>query len=140
MLSSELAASRVHAIIQDIGVHSPLATPRTRIMRGGAGLAGGLLAGICGVFTAYTALQPALKEGAEKRAGTFREQHEEENKDNVLSQAIISDLKEAKKEVNKYDNGGFAWGIRKALFGPKPPHDSPSLAGADANTRDEKDR
>ncbi|KXT07465.1 hypothetical protein AC578_565 [Pseudocercospora eumusae] len=108
-------------------------------MRGGAGLAGGLLAGVCGVFTAYTAFQPAFKEDAEKRAGTFREQHEE-NKDNVLSQAIISDLKEAKEEVNNYDSGGFAWGIRKALFGSRPPHDNPAISGADANTRHEKDK
>ncbi|KAF7196409.1 hypothetical protein HII31_02137 [Pseudocercospora fuligena] len=108
-------------------------------MRGGAGLAGGLLAGVCGVFTAYTAFQPAFKEDAEKRAGTFREQHEEENKDNVLSQAIISDLKEAKEGVNKYDSGGFAWGIRKALFGSKPPHDNAAISGADASTRDGKD-
>jgi hypothetical protein len=37
--------------------------------------------------------------------------------DTVISEAIMKDLKEAKAQVN---TGGFAWGIRQALFGSNP--------------------
>lgn len=87
----------------------------------GERLAGLALATVCGVATAYTTLQPALKEEAEKKAGTFNARHEQDRtaKDTQLSRAIISDLEEAKREFVGGDkgNGGFAWGIRRWLAG-----------------------
>ncbi|EMF17130.1 uncharacterized protein SEPMUDRAFT_57227 [Sphaerulina musiva SO2202] len=89
-------------------------------MRGG-NVAGLVIATVCGVATAYTTLQPALEEEAEKKAGTFNSRQEKDRtaKDTQLSRAIISDLKEAKREVIGEDkgNGGFAWGIRRWLAG-----------------------
>ncbi|KAI5370101.1 hypothetical protein Slin14017_G009800 [Septoria linicola] len=90
-------------------------------MRGG-NLAGLTIATVCGIATAYTTLQPALQEEAEKKAGTFVQQHDNtdddgktRDKDTQLSRAILSDLKEAKRDAIGEDkgNGGFAWGIRK---------------------------
>lgn len=83
---------------------------------------------------AYATFQPALKEEQEKRAGTFTEQHQaQENKDNVISQAILSDLKQAKEEAVRHDSGRFAWGIRQWFAGegrttpdPAPEQPSPS--------------
>lgn len=87
---------------------------------------------------AYSAFQPALKDDAEKRAGTFQEHHQEgseRSKHNVLSQAIMSDLKEAKQEVTKED--GFAWGIRKALFGPTNPSKNDTQTSVAAVSQEE---
>ena len=44
--------------------------------------------------------------------------------DKVISTAIMSDLKEAKEQVTD-TSGGFAWGIRQAIFG-KPAQPSPA--------------
>lgn len=50
------------------------------------------------------------------------DQHgEKKDQDKAISQAIISDFKEAKEELTKTGNGGFAWGIRQMLFGGPSP-------------------
>lgn len=49
------------------------------------------------------------------------EQHQSpEEQEKIISQQIVSDLREARKEVSNYDKGRFAWGIRQALFGTEP--------------------
>ncbi len=37
--------------------------------------------------------------------------------DKALSQAIISDLKEAGQQIQPTQSKGFAWGIREAIWG-----------------------
>ena len=63
---------------------------------------------------AYTTLQPELEQQRAERLGEFHEQHPKN--DTIISQAIMSDLKEAKQQVEG-DSKGFAWGIREAIWG-----------------------
>lgn len=71
------------------------------------GLAGAMA---CGIATAYTALQPALEEQQQAKRGVFAEQHNnKQEQENAISQAMISDFKEAKEELTNVGNGGFAW-------------------------------
>lgn len=112
-------------------------------MRGGT-FAGVALATVCGALTSefsmavptpstlltsiyllvYTTLQPALQQQKEEREGIFNEQHAStENQEKRIGRAIASDFKEAREEVEKSYSGvrgGFAWGIRQALFGTEP--------------------
>ncbi|CZT17275.1 uncharacterized protein RCC_03109 [Ramularia collo-cygni] len=94
-------------------------------MRGRGFNAIGLIgATVCGVATAYTALQPALEEQQLAKEGTFGVQHNTvKDSETAISQAIQSDLKEAKEELTNAQKGGFAWGIRQMLFGGPSPRD-----------------
>ena len=77
------------------------------------------IAAFCGVVTAYATLQPEFEKQRAEREGDFSHQHLEEKQaqpDNVISQAILSDLKEAKYQVEG-DEKGIAWGIREAIWG-----------------------
>lgn len=53
----------------------------------------------------------------------------------------MSDLKEAKKEATSTSTGGFAWGIRQALFGSKDQSrsDTPAPRPSPSQTTDLKD-
>lgn len=82
----------------------------------------------CYLIAAYTTFVPALEEEAERKAGTFEAQHGTEGdnvreKDTQLSRAILSDLKEAKKQAIGEDRGrgGFAWGIRQWFWSSGEP-------------------
>lgn len=77
----------------------------------------------------YTTLQPELvKEQAlrEEQNSTFANQHPKEHekheqqaaeaqRDTAISRAMAKDFQEAGEQLK--NEGGFAWGIRKALFG-----------------------
>jgi len=82
-------------------------------------IAGPVLAAAFGIFTAFSTFQPELKKKQEERQGIPHERNAAvENKDNVISQAILSDIREAQQKVTQTTgNRGFAWGIRNALFG-----------------------
>jgi hypothetical protein len=69
----------------------------------------------------YTSFQPALQQQKDEREGNFAARHTQPaNKDTAISDAILSDLREVRRDVvGKAERGGFAWGIRQALFGPK---------------------
>lgn len=62
--------------------------------------------------------------------GTFAEHHTTpKDQENMISEAIKSDFKEAKDELtNVGKGGGFAWGIRQMLFGGPSPRDRNVLA------------
>ncbi|KAK3675055.1 hypothetical protein LTR78_004989 [Recurvomyces mirabilis] len=81
---------------------------------------GVLMAGVFGVFTAYSAFQPELQREQEEKAGGFQQKHVE-TKDNVISEAILSDLRDAKEQVagtkNQGSGKGALWGVREAIFG-----------------------
>ncbi|KAK5112151.1 hypothetical protein LTR62_004494 [Meristemomyces frigidus] len=88
--------------------------------------AGVLMAALFGIFTAYTAFQPELsREAEEKATGTFKEVHTTPAanaahvKDNAISEAILSDLREAKREVTGVggERKGALWGVREATWG-----------------------
>lgn len=79
----------------------------------------------------YSTLQPelekerALREGqdpvfAKQVTPAQHEQHAqaalEAQRDTAVSRAMAEDFREAGQQVKS--EGGFAWGIRKALFGP----------------------
>jgi hypothetical protein len=74
----------------------------------------------------YTSFQPALQQQRDEKEGKFQTQHGQPvdpsvNRDTAISDAIRSDFKDAKREViGEIDKTKFAWGIRQALFGPKP--------------------
>jgi len=75
--------------------------------------------------------QPELQRQKEEREGVFPEQHVPDVKDNenAISQAIISDLREAREEAKKTQ---FAWGIRQWLFGKPDQTTTKAPEGIDA--------
>jgi hypothetical protein len=83
--------------------------------RGFAALGLGLAA-LFGVATAWTTLQPALEQQRAEREGDFIKHHHQQD-DDVISKAIMSDLKEAKEQMEPQESKGFAWGIREAIWG-----------------------
>jgi predicted outer membrane lipoprotein len=89
---------------------------------------GVLLATAFGIFTAYSAFQPELKKQADERQGIFHDQHEQEKQDHVLSDAIISDLRQAEKQYIGPTKKGALWGIREAIWGK--PEDVQQARGA----------
>ncbi|KAF2479048.1 hypothetical protein BDY17DRAFT_327849 [Neohortaea acidophila] len=78
------------------------------------GVAGAL---ICGVAIGYTTWQPELVRIRAEQSGEKLEQPPRNDK--IISEAIMSDLQEAKQQVTEVQKGGFAWGIRQKLFGPR---------------------
>jgi hypothetical protein len=78
----------------------------------------------------YTTLQPELvKEKAHREQldpelvrqhpnalAEHEQQAAEAQRDTAISRAIVDDFKEAGQQITQ---GGFAWGIRKAIFGGK---------------------
>lgn len=82
---------------------------------------------------AYTALQPALEEQQQEKEGSFATQHNNKDQEHAISQAMISDFKEAKEELSTVtkagNHGGFAWGIRQMLFGGPSPQDRTAQPG-----------
>lgn len=74
------------------------------------------LATTFGVLTAYVTWRPELEEQRAKRLG--HELPKREHADNVISEQMREDFREAGKEFDQ--EGGFAWGIRKALRGRNP--------------------
>ncbi len=87
------------------------------------------LVAICGIATAYATFQPEFEKQRAERNGEFHQQHADDNQDQVISRAIISDLKEAKYQVEG-DGKGIAWGIREAIWGK--PEDTKSQTNAAA--------
>lgn len=82
---------------------------------------------------AYTTLQPELEKQQAEQRGEFREKHT--NNDTIISQAIMSDLKEAKQQVEG-DSKGFAWGIREKIWGsPEGQQTLPKSSSSDTNTQ-----
>jgi len=77
-----------------------------------------------------------LQRQKEEREGTFHSEHVPDVKDNetAISQAIMSDLREARAEASKTQ---FAWGIRQWLGGKRgePAEPAPSK-GASAPSPD----
>jgi len=103
-------------------------------MRGG-NVAAVALATVCGVATAYTTFQPALEQQKEEREGTFRDNHKSpEDQERIISKAISNDFEEAKKELKKLDDGGFAWGIRKWFRGQESQPDAQSQSTNNATS------
>ncbi|KAK3698913.1 hypothetical protein LTR37_016700 [Vermiconidia calcicola] len=89
---------------------------RIKMSRGFAA-AGVGLATVLGVLSAYSTFRPELEKQKAEQLGKldeFRSQHA--TNDNVISQAISSDLKEAREQV-RGESKGFAWGIRQAIWG-----------------------
>lgn len=68
----------------------------------------------------YASFRPEFEKQRAERLGEFQRQHQDDGNDKVISQAILHDLKAAKKQVT--DTGGFGWGIRQALFGRPDPN------------------
>lgn len=74
------------------------------------------IASICGVLTAYATFRPALEEQRAERLG--HEIGDGKAYGTVISDQMRQDFREAEKEFQ--NEGGFAWGIRQALFGRNP--------------------
>ena len=75
--------------------------------------------------------QPEFEKQKSEQDGDFKEQHP--TNDRAISQAIISDIKEAQYQAEG-DGKGFAWGIREAIWGPPETQKSstaPQLEGKD---------
>jgi len=70
---------------------------------------------------AYVTFQPELQRQREEREGTFEEVHNQQN-ENAISQAIISDFQEAKQQALDTSKTGPAWKLRQMLFGRNPEH------------------
>lgn len=97
----------------------------TNNMGRGMAILGPVMATAFGVATAYTTFQPELvKDRAEREGNTGdfskeHQQHEEQaeqaEKDTIISRQMASDFREAGQQIKS--EGGFAWGIRQAIFG-----------------------
>lgn len=97
----------------------------TGTMGRGMAIFGPVMAAAFGVATMYTTLQPELvKERAEREGNTgdlskahqqHQEQAEQAEKDTIISRQMASDFREAGQQIKS--EGGFAWGIRQAIFG-----------------------
>lgn len=91
----------------------------------GMTIMGPAMATVFGVLTAYSAFQPELvKERAEREGNTadFSKEHqqhtqqaEQAERDTVISRQMADDFREAGQQIKS--PGGFAWGIRQAIFG-----------------------
>ncbi|KAK5136338.1 hypothetical protein LTR08_003711 [Meristemomyces frigidus] len=79
------------------------------------------IATIVGIATAYVTFQPELQRQRDEQQGVFRDQHARpEANDNAISQAIISDLREAKDQaMDTTGKTGPAWKLRQMMFGRK---------------------
>lgn len=112
---------------------------------------GVMLAGLCGSLiskssrlcfqkislsssTVYTTFQPELENQKAERLGEF--QHKRPPRDKVISEAITSDLREAKQQVTQ--PGGFAWGIRQMIFGKDGSKERPNVAPASNDSEKEE--
>lgn len=87
---------------------------------------------------AYSTFAPALQEQQAERRGEFKAIHEPvvpRSSETALSDAIRNDLRDARKELS--ETGGFAWGIRQAIFG-KSPQTPTETAASSAEKRSEK--
>lgn len=126
--------------------------------------AGVVLAGAFGIFTctrtslaspfsqptkltyiaAYSTLQPELQRIQEEREhGDFNEKHGDAravqarpNQDGVISQAILSDIREARDSVSQVSKGGFAWGIRQWIQEKKSSNDTTDASKESGKTKD----
>lgn len=90
------------------------------------------------MFAAYTTLRPELEKQKDERLGQqIRDQH---GNDKVVSKAIIDDMREAGHQV---DTGGFAWGIREAIWGKpekaQPARQTANRKGSESNVEKRKD-
>jgi len=62
-------------------------------------------------------LDPAFAREHPKQLAADEQQAAEAQRDTAISRAIMDDFKEAGQQITS--SHGFAWGIRKAIFGSK---------------------
>ena len=62
-------------------------------------------------------LDPAFARNHPKQLAEDEQQAAEAQRNTAISRAIVDDFKEAGQQITQ--GGGFAWGIRKAIFGSK---------------------
>lgn len=62
-------------------------------------------------------LDPAFAQQHPKQLAEDERQAAEAQQNTAISRAIVDDFKEAGQQIT--GEGGFAWGIRKAIFGSK---------------------
>lgn len=74
------------------------------------------IAAFCGIVTAYATWQPEFEKQRAERNGEFQQTHVQENQDQVIGKAIVSDMKEAERQIVG-EGKGIAWGIREAIWG-----------------------
>jgi hypothetical protein len=60
-------------------------------------------------------LDPAFARQHPKQLAEDEQQAAEAQQNTAISRAIVDDFKEAGQQIRQ--EGGFAWGIRKAIFG-----------------------
>jgi hypothetical protein len=113
---TRLVTLRPHPAHQAL-ILRPLAHPLTTRTMSRAKAAFGIgIAAFCGIVTAYATFQPEFEKQRAERDENFQQQHVQDSQDQVISQAIISDMKEARHQVEG-DGKGIAWGIREAIWG-----------------------
>lgn len=95
------------------------------------------IAAFCGIVTAYATFQPEFEKQRAERDGNFQQQHVPDKQDQVISQAIISDMNEARYQAEG-EGKGIAWGIREAIWGP--PEDGQRATTTQQNTNAAQDR
>lgn len=83
----------------------------------------------------YTTIQPELENQKAERLGETP--NRSPTGDKVISEAITSDLKEAKQQVmgTGTEPGGFAWGYRQMIFGKREPNANPESSDAATATK-----
>ncbi|KAK5704944.1 hypothetical protein LTR97_002055 [Elasticomyces elasticus] len=91
------------------------------------------LAAVVGVLTSYATFAPELQRQQLERQGIFQDQHvkqEQQKQEHVISDAILSDLREAEAKLVGPSNKGALWGIREAIWGTKEAQNDTKIATA----------
>ncbi|KAK1026577.1 hypothetical protein LTR33_017596 [Friedmanniomyces endolithicus] len=78
------------------------------------------MAALVGVLTSYVTFAPELQKEQQERQGIFQDEHthqEQQKQEHVISDAILSDMREAEKKITRPNKKGAFWGLREAIWG-----------------------
>ncbi|TKA37811.1 hypothetical protein B0A54_09813 [Friedmanniomyces endolithicus] len=69
---------------------------------------------------AYVTFAPELQKQQLERQGIFQDEHtheQQQKQEHVISDAILSDIREAEKKITGPSKKGAFWGLREAIWG-----------------------
>ncbi|KAK0268029.1 hypothetical protein LTR91_001557 [Friedmanniomyces endolithicus] len=78
------------------------------------------MAALVGVLTSYVTFAPELQKQQLERQGIFQDEHtheQQQKQEHVISDAILSDIREAEKKITGPSKKGAFWGLREAIWG-----------------------
>ncbi|KAK0344316.1 hypothetical protein LTR59_013566 [Friedmanniomyces endolithicus] len=92
------------------------------------------MAALVGVLTSYVTFVPELQKQQQERQGVFQDEHaheQQQKQEHVISDAILSDIREAEKKITGPSKKGAFWELREAIWGgDKGQTATPTVAAA----------